>query len=331
MTRIARTLLVTAATAAALAALAGAAGAQDKIGEGVTIYMQMGGQPGEPPVLPRTNGAKAAAAALGATLNEQYSSWQPETMLAQFREAVAAKPDCIVIMGHPGNDAFADLVADAFAQGIVVTSNNSPLSELLPKYQAQGFGYAGVDLYEGGAITARAMLAAGLKAGDHALEYGLFSQGDRGLSDKGLADTLEAAGVIVDRVEISAEVNANPPSAIPILVAYLQEHPDTKGLATQHGGVTAQLPAIVEQAGKAPGEIIVGGIDTDPKTIEAVRDGAITATLDQQLYLQGFLPVLQCVLSVKYKMGGMTTNTAAGTVNPENVDVLLPLIEQGIR
>jgi simple sugar transport system substrate-binding protein len=327
----ARTLLVTAATAAGLTALAGPASAQDLIGSGVTIYMQMGGQPGEPPVLPRTNGAKAAAAALGATLNEQYSSWQPETMLQQFREAVAAKPDCIVIMGHPGNDAFADIVADAVAQGIVVTSNNSPLNDLLPKYQAQGFGYAGVDLYEGGAITARAMIAAGLKEGDHVLEYGNFSLGDRGLSDKGLADTLEKAGIVVDRVEMAAEVNSNPPAAIPILVAYMQEHPDLKGIATQHGGVTAQLQAALEQAGKQPGEIVTGGIDTDPKTVEGVKLGYITATLDQQLYLQGFLPVLQCVLSVKYKMGGMTTNTAAGTLNPDNVDALLPLIEQGIR
>ena len=115
--------------ATSMIALAGGAKAA-MLGDGVTVYMQMGGQPGEPPVLPRTNGAKAAAAALGVKLIEQYSSWQAETMLAQFREALAAKPSCIVIMGHPGNDAFADLVADAVAQGIVVTSGNAPLKEL---------------------------------------------------------------------------------------------------------------------------------------------------------------------------------------------------------
>ncbi|MET1028474.1 MAG: substrate-binding domain-containing protein, partial [Dongiaceae bacterium] len=219
---------VTLAASAAIA-LQVPAHADEKIGAGVSVYMQMGGQPGEPPVLPRTNGAKAAAEAFGVELHEQYSSWQPETMLAQFREAVAARPSCIVIMGHPGNDAFADLVADAVAQGIVVTSNNSPLNELEPKYREKGFGYAGVDLYEGGAITARAMLAAGLKKGDHALEYGTFTAGDRGLSDKGLADTLEKAGIVVDRVEMSAEVNGSPPLAIPILVASLQQHPETKG------------------------------------------------------------------------------------------------------
>jgi simple sugar transport system substrate-binding protein len=62
-----------------------------------------------------------------------------------------------------------------------------------------------------------------------------------------------------------------------------------------------------------------------------VKAGTMTATLDQQLYLQGFLPVLQCVLSAKYQMGGFTTNTAAGTLSPSNVDKLVPLIDAGIR
>ena len=33
--------------------------------------------------------------------------WLPEQMLNHFREALAADPDCIVIMGHPGSGAFA--------------------------------------------------------------------------------------------------------------------------------------------------------------------------------------------------------------------------------
>ncbi len=223
------------------------------------------------------------------------------------------------------------VVADAVAQGIVVTSGNAPLKELQVKYQDKGFGYAGVDLYEGGAITARAMLAAGLASGDKAMVFGNFSRGDRGLSDTGMADTLEKAGVTVDRLEMSEEVNGNPPLAIPQLVAYLQQHPDTKAIGTQHGGITPLLPDVGQQAGKGPGDIIFGGIDTDPKTVDAVKAGTMTATLDQQLYLQGFLPVLQCVLSAKYQMGGFTTNTAAGTLSPANVEKLIPLIDAGIR
>ena len=52
-------------------------------------------------------------AAFGIKIIEQYSAWQPEKMLEQFRQAVAAKPDCIEIMGHPGNNAFEPLVKQA--------------------------------------------------------------------------------------------------------------------------------------------------------------------------------------------------------------------------
>jgi simple sugar transport system substrate-binding protein len=83
------------------AAVAVPAQAQEALGEGMTIYMQMGGNPGDGATLPRTNGARAAAAAFGvADLVEQYSGWLPEQMLNHFREAQAADPDCIVIMGH---------------------------------------------------------------------------------------------------------------------------------------------------------------------------------------------------------------------------------------
>jgi simple sugar transport system permease protein len=45
------------------------------------------------------------------------------------------------------------------------------------------------------------------------------------------------------------------------------------------------------------GEVIVGGIDLAPATIDGLEGGWISVTLDQQLYLQGFLPVVQCVVS----------------------------------
>ena len=49
----------------------------------------------------------------GVTLKEQFSAWAPETMINQFKEAVAAKPACIEIMGHPGATAFHDIVKSA--------------------------------------------------------------------------------------------------------------------------------------------------------------------------------------------------------------------------
>ena len=79
-------------------------------GKPIVIYMQMGGDRGIASVLARTTGAEAAAKALGIELHEQYASWDTKKMIDQFKEAIAAKPDGIVIMGHPGEDAMAPLV-----------------------------------------------------------------------------------------------------------------------------------------------------------------------------------------------------------------------------
>ena len=51
------------------------------LGDGMTIYFQMGGDPGGAATLPRTNGARDAAKAFGVKLVEQYSGWQQEQMI----------------------------------------------------------------------------------------------------------------------------------------------------------------------------------------------------------------------------------------------------------
>ena len=326
------TMLTSATAAIALLAGAGVAVAQDAPGAGLVMYMQMGGNAGDGATLARQTGAAQAAAALGVELKEQFSAWAPETMINQFKEAVAAKPDCIEIMGHPGSAAFHDLVAQAVGQGIVVTVGNSPMTDLQADFGTKGLGYAGVDLYAGGKLTAESMIAAGnLKAGDEAMVYGVFSQAERGLSEKGLADTLEAAGLTVDRLEITQEANSDASLAVPILAAYVQAHPDLKAIGTQHGGITGILAEVLQKAGKQPGDITVGGIDLGPATIDGLKSGYVSATLDQLLYLQGFMPVVQCVMSAKYKMPGLSLNTGAGVVTPETIDDLVELIDAGIR
>lgn len=328
--RICRHLLV-GVGAAALVAVAAPAWAADPIGKGLVMYMQMGGNPGDGATLARQTGAAQAAEAFGVTLKAQFSAWAPETMIAQFKEAVAAKPSCIEIMGHPGATAFHDLVKQAVDQGIVVTDGNSPMTSLQAEFGTKGFGYAGVDLYAGGALTANAMLAKGLKAGDEAMVYGVFSQAERGQSEKGLADTLEKAGLKVDRLEITQEVNSDTSLGVPILAAYIQAHPNLKAIGTQHGGVTGVMQQVLEKAGKKAGDIVVGGIDLAPATIDGLKSKYITATLDQLLYLQGFMPVVQCVMTAKYKMPGLSLNTGAGTVTPDTIGGLTQLIDAGIR
>ena len=324
-------VLMVGTAAAALFAGVGSALADDPIGKGVSMYMQMGGNAGDGATLARQTGASQAAAALGVDLKATFSGWDPGVMINQFKDAVAAKPTCIEIMGHPGATAFHDLVKAAVDQGIIVTSGNSPMGALQTEFGSKGFGYAGVDLYAGGVITAQGMLAQGLKAGDEAMVYDPFSQAERSQSGKGLADTLEKAGLKVDRVDISQEANSDASLAVPILVAYIQGHPNLKAIGTQHGSITGILGEALKKAGKKPGDIVVGGIDLAPATIAGLKDGYISATLDQLLYLQGFLPVLQCVLTAKYQMPGLAINTGAGTITPKTIDALTKLIDAGIR
>jgi simple sugar transport system substrate-binding protein len=301
--------------------------AQDQI----VVYMQMGGTQGDGTTLARTNGARAAAEALGIELHEQYASWDQQTMIDQFNEALAASPDGIVIMGHPGEDAFFPLVDEAIAQGIIVTSGNNPLPNIEAKYQSVGFGYAGADLYQGGYLTGQAMVAAGLEPGDEALVYDIWHQEGRSRSSQGVYDALVDAGLTVEKLDVSQEVDSDVSLAVPILTAYIEAHPNLRAIGTQHGNITANMVNVLQAEGLEPGDIIVGGIDLSPATVEGIETGYISVSFDQMLYLQGYFPVQQIWLTKMYKIPGLHINTGVGTVTPENIADIAPLIEQGIR
>jgi simple sugar transport system substrate-binding protein len=317
------------------AGVSGPASSQDgdgAIGEGLVMYFQMGGNPGGGATLARTNGARAAAEAFGVDLREQYSAWQPDVMINQFKEAMAGNPDCIEMMGHPGNDAFWDLAAEARERGIVLTSGNSQLSDLFNEYRQSGFGFVGMDNYRSGRLVAGATIKnAGLQEGDRVMVYGLLSQDERGKLERGALDVYEENNMTIDYIEISPEVNADPSLAVPILVAYIERTPDVKSIITSHGTVTGFLGKALKEAGKEPGEIFGAGYDIVPAAVEAVQDGYVHVLFDQNLFLQGFLPVVQCVLSATYAIPGLDIDTGIGLVTPDNIEQLIPEIEAGIR
>ena len=316
----------------AVAAGAAAPSQAQSIGEGLVMYFQMGGNPGGGATLARTNGARAAAEAFGVDLREQYSAWQPDKMIDQFKEAMAGNPDCIEIMGHPGNDAFWDLAAEARERGIVLTSGNSQLSDLFNEYRQSGFGFVGMDNYRSGRLVAGATIKnAGLKEGDRVMVYGLLSQDERGKLERGALDVYEENNMTIDYIEISPEVNADPSLAVPILVAYVERNPDVKAIITSHGTVTGFLGKALQEAGKEPGEVFGAGYDIVPAAVEAVQEGYVHVLFDQNLFLQGFLPVVQCVLSSTYAIPGLDVDTGIGLVTPDNIEQLIPEIEAGIR
>ena len=176
------------------------------------------------------------------------------------------------------------------------------------------------------------MLADGLKAGDEAVVWGVFSQAERGHFREGSGrDAREGGPQSGPAGNHPMMSTATRPSAFRNLSPISRPTRSSRRSGTQHGGVTGVMPEALKKAGKKPGDIIVGGIDLAPATIDGLKSGYISATLDQLLYMQGFFPVTQCVMSGKYKMPGLSLNTGAGVVTPKTIGDLTKLIDAGIR
>jgi simple sugar transport system substrate-binding protein len=310
----------------------GSGGPGDKWCSGVKITFFPGGPAGGVFAVNVYNGAVQAAADLGADVSYVWSDWDPQTMIQQFSEAVATNPDGIAVMGHPGQEAFGPLIDDAEAQGIIVTSQNTELPDSEAKYAAMGFGYVGASNYSAGhALGVEAVKRSGLGAGDRAMVWGLLSQPTRGLRTQGVIDALTEAGLTVDYLEIDSATNADPVAGIPTFVAYVAANPDVKLVVTDHGGLTATLQSYIEAAGKGPDDIYGAGFDLSPATIEAIRSGYTDLVIDQQEWLQGYLPILQICLTKKFAFSGLHIDTGAGFVSADNLDLVAPLVEQVIR
>ena len=100
------------------------AGAASKWCGGVHLRFFTGGNPGRLVRDHRLNGAKQAQADLGARVDYVFSGWNVERMVSQLREAIAAKPDGIAMMGHPGDTAIMPLAKQANAKGIFMEYQN---------------------------------------------------------------------------------------------------------------------------------------------------------------------------------------------------------------
>ncbi|MGQ9617308.1 MAG: sugar ABC transporter substrate-binding protein [Spirochaetota bacterium] len=315
-----------------LMSIAAFAVAQEKHFAGIKIVFFPGGPPGCPFASVVYRGALAAEKDLGCSVEYVFSDWIPEKMIAQFKEAVAKRPDGIAIMGHPGPDAFAPLVDEAIAKGIIVTSQNTSLPPIEEKYKAQGFGYVGQELYPSGVMLAKgAIQRAGLKKGDRAMVWGLISQETRGLRSKGCVDALKEAGMVVDYIEISDAINTEAALGTPVFAGYVSKNPDVKLIITDHGGLTATAETYMKAARKRPGEIYIAGFDLSPATVDAIKKGYTGVVLDQQPWLQGYLPILQICLTKKYGFAGLHIDTGAALIDKTNIDFVAPLAMKGIR
>jgi simple sugar transport system substrate-binding protein len=159
----------------------------------------------------------------------------------------------------------------------------------------------------------------------------LLSQPSRGERTQGAIDAIKKAGLTVDYIEIDSATNADPTQGTATFTGYVSSHPDVKLIVTDHGGLTATVGTYLQAAGKKPGDIFMAGFDMSAATVDAIQGGWENLVIDQQEWLQGYLPILQICLTKVYGFSGLDINTGAGFVNKSNVAFIAPLAVKNIR
>lgn len=327
-----RLMSVVAMAATGLVALhstASAAALRDKWCSGVKIRFFVGGAEGDAFASIVYNGAVQAAADTGADVDYIFSGWSSEKMVQQLREAVAAAPKGIAMMGHPGNAAILPLAEDASKAGIKMMYQNVPVDEAVAKF---GGGYVGAQQNpQGRALGEEAIRRFGLKSGDVAIVLSDWSQEERSQRELGTIQAFEAHGLKVVKLQAPQELGTDPNSGIPVITAAITANPDVKLIAYPGGQPLGNAQTYMEAAGKKPGDIINIGFDTSPQIVEAFKGGWVQLTSDQQPFLQGYMPVLSLCQQVVYGLGAINVDTGAGFVTPDNYEAVATLAIEGLR
>jgi simple sugar transport system substrate-binding protein len=143
-------------------------------------------------------------------------------------------------------------------------------------------------------------------------------------AEKAIKDS--GAPITVHSVATGAAVAQEQPA----IEAWYQSHKGAKGMYAVDGGSTESLAKVMQKFGLTSKGIHAGGFDLTEQTQKLLKEGNIEFTIDQQPYLQGFLPVLQ--LFMWHVSGSLTgpaeTDTGLKFLNKETV---APYVESKTR
>ncbi|MBN1210491.1 MAG: sugar ABC transporter substrate-binding protein [Myxococcaceae bacterium] len=268
------------------------------------------------------NGVDNAAKDLGVTVT--YNAPQTFDMVAMSRlidAEVAKKPDGLVV-SIPDANALSRSIKAAVEAGIPVISINSggdvykQLGVLL---------HVGQTEYEAGFGGGEKMAAAGVKNAlcvNHEVGNGSLD-----LRCKGFLDAVAKGGGTGKVLAVNA---ADPTDSKQKVSAAMGEGID--GIMTLGPlGAGPALAALKEGGGL--GKVKLGTFDLTPDVLAGIRDGALEFAIDQQQYLQGYLPI---VLLTQYKQYGVLPAggilpTGPGFVTKANAAQVIELSAKGIR
>ncbi|OZT75523.1 sugar ABC transporter substrate-binding protein [Vreelandella boliviensis] len=316
MARLSQWLLASAATTALMA---GAAQAQEPEQEASRFVMVTHGVPSDPFWSVVKNGAEAAADLVGAELEYRApSTFDMAKMQQLVQAAIASQPDGL-ILSFTDENALGSVVQDAVDNGIPVITINSG-GDVSKDYGARL--HIGQSEYEAGKQAAERMQEMGVEKGvcvNH-------EQGNQGLDQR--------CDGFVDGFDGNADQLAttyDPTNIRNAIVAYLNQNSDVRGVLTL-GALAADpmIKAMREQG--ATDAFTLGTFDLSPGILEALDAGDLDFAIDQQQYMQGYLPVM--FLDQFAKNGLLPAGdvaTGPGFVTQENAAQVIELSSQGIR
>ena len=112
--------------------------------------------------------------------------------------------------------------------------------------------------------------------------------------------------------------------------AYLNANPNTTAYFDT-GYWEASVAKVLKDRGVAPGKVLLGGFDLVPEVLQQMQAGYVQVQVDQQPYMQGFMPVMETYL---YKTAGLTPadiDTGQGIVTPKDVPAIMEMSKKGLR
>ncbi|KZM52026.1 sugar ABC transporter substrate-binding protein [Labrenzia sp. OB1] len=266
------------------------------------------------------NGVDKAAKDTGA--NVSYRS--PETFdmvaMSQLIDAAVNQEPAGLVVSIPDADALSPSIERAVAAGIPVISMNSG-SDVAAKLGA--LLHVGQDEFTAGK-------AAGTKLAEMGGSNGICVNQEVGNVSldlrcagfaEGFGGTVEVLPTSNDPAEVQAKVRAA-----------LDSNPDIDTVMGL-GASTVGEPAIaaVEALGRT-GEINIATFDLSANFLKAVADGKAAFAIDQQQFLQGYLPVAFLALNAEYGLiPGGDVPSGPNLITKDKASQVIDLSSKGIR
>jgi simple sugar transport system substrate-binding protein len=251
--------------------------------------------------------------------------------LANIEAAVAQKPDAI-LTSIVDNAALDEVIQRARDAGIIVIGVNvddleGAAGNARQAFVGQGFLAAGYSL--GKAQSANFPAEGPIK-----VLVGISAPGQNWSEQRGqgVINFLEEYKASSGRDISWEKIDSGTDLAITSdrVGANLAANPDTTAYFDTgfwHAGVAR----VLADRGDAPGKVLLGGFDLVPEAVEQMKAGYIQVEVDQQPYMQGFMPVMMVYLNKTVGLAPANVDTGQGIVTPADADAIMELSAQGLR